>query len=61
MKTLQFLHDYLKDEARITIEQNGEIQYEGDVISLPREIVKGTKIVNICGIGSEHDIIITVE
>ena len=61
MKLGQFLSDYLKDFARITIEERGSIIYLGDVISLPRELKRGMKVVKIEGLGSENDLIITVE
>ena len=61
MKLGQFLHDYIKDFARITIEERGSIFYTGDVISLTRDMIRGYKVVKIEGLGSEHDLIITVE
>lgn len=61
MKTMQFIKDYLKDFARITIVgTNGDIWYEGDAISLRRSIVNDTIISKIDGLGSENDIIIEV-
>ena len=66
MKTSRFLRDMLQDEARITIaHENGDIWYEGDVMSLPRVIVIGTEVVgvalsqNSCEISAE--LIITVK
>ena len=61
MKTMQFIKDYLKEEAKITISNDkGSILYEGDVMSLCRSIVKGTKISKIEGLGCNNDIIIEV-
>ena len=61
MKTMQFIKDYLKDFARITIVgTNGDILYEGDAISLRKSIVNSTIISKIEGLGSENDIIIEV-
>ena len=61
MKLGQFLTDYLKDFARITIEERGGIFYVGDVISFPRQMLRGLNVVKIEGLGSENDLIITVE
>ena len=61
MKLGQFLTDYLKDFARITVEEGGSIFYFGDVISMPRELRRGYKVVRVEGLGSENDLIITVE
>ena len=61
MKLGQFLNDYLKDFARITLEERGGIFYIGDVISLPRELKRGYKVVRVEGLGSDNDLIITVE
>ena len=58
MKTMQFIKDYLKDGARITIAVGSNIVYEGDVRSIPRGIAYGTKVLRISGLGVNNDIII---
>lgn len=59
MKAGQFLHDYLQDFARITLsDDRGGIFYEGDVISVPKELLRGLEVVKIEGLGSQNDIII---
>ncbi len=61
MKLGQFLSDYLKDFARITVEEKDGIFYIGDVISFPRQMLRGLKVVRVEGLGSDNDLIITVE
>ena len=57
----QFLKEYLKDHARITlVEERGDIFYEGDVISLPTVLTRNLSVTDISGLGSQDDIIITV-
>lgn len=61
MKVGQFLTDYLKDFARVTLaDERGDIFYEGDVISIPREILRGLELNKIEGLGTQNDIIIEV-
>ena len=61
MKTRQFITDYLKDFARITIvNEYKEILYIGDVISLPRGLFNKTKISSVEGLGTENDLIIEI-
>lgn len=61
MKAGQFLHDYLKDFARVTLaDERGDIFYEGDVISIPIELLRGLELEKIEGLGSQNDIIVTV-
>lgn len=57
----QFLVEYLKAHARITlVDEQDDIFYEGDVISLPRTLVRNLYVTDIRGLGSQDDIIITV-
>ena len=62
MSVRRFMNDYLKDFARITlVDENGDIFYEGDVISCYRELTRGLYIKSISGLGDNNDLIITCE
>ena len=62
MSVRRFMNDYLKDFARITlVDENGDIFYEGDVISCYRELTRGLYIKSISGLGDSNDLIITCE
>lgn len=62
MSVRRFMNDYLKDFVRITlVDENGDIFYEGDVISCHRELTRGLYIKLISGLGDNNDLIITCE
>ena len=62
MSVRRFMNDYLKDFARITLAyENGDIFYEGDVISCRQSLTKGLYIKSISGLGDNDDLIITCE
>ena len=62
MSVRRFMNDYLKDFARITlVDENGDIFYEGDVISCRQSLTKGLYIKSISGLGDNNDLIITCE
>lgn len=62
MKTFKFLCDYISDEAIITIADNrGGIKYTGKLAEMPFRVISGTTFVSVEGLGSENDLIITVE
>lgn len=62
MSVRRFMNDYLKDFARITLAyENGDIFYEGDVISCRQSLTKGLYIKSISGLGDNNDLIITCE
>ena len=62
MSVRRFMNDCLKDFARITlVDENGDIFYEGDVISCHKELTTGLYVKSISGLGSHNDIIITCE
>ena len=55
MSVRRFMNDYLKDFARITlVDENGDIFYEGDVISCYRELTRGLYIKSISGLGESR-------
>lgn len=66
MDIYQFLSLYFRDEAQITIAAtNGDMLYEGDMLHLRMEqfrqkVIYGT-VVKIEGLGSNNDIIITID
>ena len=62
MSVRKFMNDYLKDFARITLAyENGDIFYEGDVISCRQSLTKGLYIKSISGLGDNNDLVITCE
>ena len=62
MSVRRFMNDYLKDFARITLAyENGDIFYEGDVISCRQSLTKGLYIKSISGLGDNNDLIIICE
>lgn len=62
MSVRGFMNDYLKDFARITlVYENGDIFYEGDVISCRQSLTKGLYIKSISGLGDNDDLIIICE
>ena len=62
MSVRGFMNDYLTDFARITLGyENGDILYEGDVISCYRELTRGLYIKSISGLGDNNDLVITCE
>lgn len=62
MSVRRFMNDYLKDFARITLAyENGDIFYEGDVISCRQSLTKGLYIKSISGLGDNNDLVITCE
>ena len=62
MSVRRFMNDYLKDFARITLAyENGDIFYEGDVISCRQSLTKGLYIKSISGLGDNDDLVITCE
>ena len=62
MSVRRFMNDYLTDFARITlVDENGDIFYEGDVISCYRELTRGLYIKSISGLGDNNDLVITCE
>ena len=62
MSVRRFMNDYLKDFARITlVYENGDIFYEGDVISCRQSLTKGLYIKSISGLGDNNDLVITCE
>ena len=62
MSVRRFMNDYLKDFARITLAyENGDIFYEGDLISCRQSLTKGLYIKSISGLGDNNDLIITCE
>ena len=62
MSVRRFMNDYLTDFARITlVDENGDIFYEGDVISCYRELTRGFYIKSISGLGDNNDLVITCE
>ena len=62
MSVRRFMNDYLKDFARITlVDENGDIFYEGDVVSCYRELTRGLYIKSISGLGDNNDLVITCE
>lgn len=62
MRVRGFINDYLKDFARITlVYENGDIFYEGDVISCRQSLIKGLYIKSISGLGDNDDLVITCE
>lgn len=62
MSVRGFMNDYLTDFARITlVYENGDILYEGDVISCYRELTRGLYIKSISGLGDNDDLVITCE
>ena len=62
MSVRGFMNDYLTDFARITLVcENGDIFYEGDVISCRQSLTKGLYIKSISGLGDNDDLIITCE
>ena len=62
MSVRGFMNDYLKDFARITLAyENGDIFYEGDVISCCRSLTRGLYIKSISGLGDNDDLVITCE
>ena len=62
MSVRRFMNDYLKDFARITLAyENGDIFYEGDVISCRQSLTKGLYIKSISGLGDNDDLIIICE
>ena len=60
MNLKEFIKNYIKDFARITIVKNNYICYEGDAISIPNAMYHGMVVVGIEGLGMEHDLIIYV-
>ena len=61
MITQQFMQDFLKVKARITIvNELDEILYEGIVKNIPMEIINDTEIYYIDGLGLNNDIIIAI-
>ena len=61
MTTQQFMQDFLKVKARITIvNELDEILYEGIVKNIPMEIINDTEIYYIDGLGLNNDIIIAI-
>ena len=62
MSVRGFMNDYLTDFARITlVYENGDIFYEGDVISCRQSLTKGLYIKSISGLGDNDDLIIICE
>ena len=62
MSVRGFMNDYLTDFARITlVDENGDIFYEGDVISCRQSLTKGLYIKSISGLGDNDDLVITCE
>ena len=62
MSVRGFMNDYLTDFARIALAyENGDIFYEGDVISCRQSLTKGLYIKSISGLGDNNDLIITCE
>lgn len=62
MSVRRFMNDCLKDFARITlVDENGDIFYEGDVISCRQSLTKGLYIKSISGLGDNNDLIIICE
>ena len=62
MSTLQFLNNYLKCKANISIhDNNGIVLYNGTVADLPRSIVDNSVITGIKGLGNMHEIIIGID
>ena len=62
MRVRRFMNDYLTDFARITlVYENGDIFYEGDVISCRQSLTEGLYIKSISGLGDNNDLIITCE
>ena len=62
MSVRRFMNDYLKDYARITLAyENGDIFYEGDVISCRQSLTKGLYSKSISGLGDNNDLVITCE
>ena len=62
MSVRRFMNDCLKDFARITlVDENGDIFYEGDVISCYRELTRGLYIKSSSGLGDNNDLVITCE
>ena len=62
MSVRRFMNDCLKDFARIAlVDENGDIFYEGDVISCYRELTRGLYIKSISGLGDNNDLVITCE
>ena len=62
MSVRGFMNDYLTDFARITLAyENGDILYEGDVLSCCQSLTKGLYIKSISGLGDNDDLIITCE
>ena len=62
MRVRRFMNDYLTDFARITlVYENGDIFYEGDVISCHKELTTGLYIKSISGLGDNDDLIIICE
>ena len=62
MSVRRFMNDYLKDFVRITlVDENGDIFYEGDVISCHKELTRGLHIKSISGLGDNNDLVITCE
>lgn len=66
MNIQEFLMFYFRDEAQITIAAtSGDVLYEGDMLHLRMEqfrqkVIYGT-VVKIEGLGSNNDIIITID
>ena len=64
MKTMQFIQDYLKPEAIITISNNeGSILFEGEAKNavFVRSVLDYSIVSKIEGLGSLNDICIEVE
>ena len=62
MKTTQFTLKYLTAEAVVTIcNTKGSILYSGELGQLMVRLIRGTRVVSVEGLGSENDLIITVE
>ena len=62
MSVRRFMNDCLKDFARIAlVDENGDIFYEGDVISCRQSLTKGLYIKSISGLGDNNDLVITCE
>ena len=61
MKTSNFLLNYLRETAKITIcNTHGSILYEGELGEMPMSVVRGTIVSRIEGLGSLNDLIVEV-
>ena len=61
MKTTQFLLNYLRETAMVTIcNTHGSIIYEGQLGEMPISLVRGSIVNRIDGLGSLNDIIIEI-